>query len=236
MQHIRHTSCGAKKGFKRNRNSHNYIIKKIKSFSKLKCDNFQNIFGRLLLGLTIVRGVFRTQWNIYDEAYWRKQLGKIVKIFHLRRPRLGSKNTSDIQSWERKTQQKSISCQNKLLANSFLQKTLLALQHLKVFAKSFYFRPFQFLKSLNRCAPVSSNLQYQPPSLQLFHFRDEVCPLLKKRRSTRMVILGQTPAKTLIIQFHLYLLTNKQWLRDFKILHILSTFTNITMPFIKSIL
>ena len=51
-----------------------------------------------------------------------------------------------------------------------------------------------------------------------------------------MAILGQTPAKILIIQFHLYLSTNKQWLGDIKILHIVSTFTNITMPFTKSIL
>ena len=145
MQHIRHTSCGATKGFKRNRNSHNYIIKKIKSFSKLKCDNFQNIFGRLLLGLTIVRGVFRTQWNIYDEAYWRKQLGKIVKIFHLRCPRLGSKNTSDIQTCERKTQQKFASCQNKLLANPFFRRRCLLYSTYKSLLKVTIFVHFNFL-------------------------------------------------------------------------------------------
>ena len=40
-----------------------------------------------------------------------------------------------------------------------------------------------------------------------------------------MDIHGETPAKTLINQFHLHLSTNKQWLTDFEILYISSTFT-----------
>ena len=43
-----------------------------------------------------------------------------------------------------------------------------------------------------------------------------------------MDIQGQAPEKTLIIQFYLYLSTNKQWLADFKILYISSTFTTNT--------
>ena len=38
--------------------------------------------------------------------------------------------TSDIQTFEKKTQQKFVSCQNKVLANSFFQRKLLALSHL----------------------------------------------------------------------------------------------------------
>ena len=34
--------------------------------------NFQNIFARLLLGLAIIRGVFRTESKIFDKAYLRK--------------------------------------------------------------------------------------------------------------------------------------------------------------------
>ena len=41
--------------------------------------------------------------------------------------RLGSKYTSDIQTPERKTQQKFVSCQNKLLINLFFQRGLLTL-------------------------------------------------------------------------------------------------------------
>ena len=67
-------------------------------------------------------------------------------------------------------------------------------------------------------------------------WQDEACPLIKEGRSKRMGIQGQTLAKTLIIQFHLHLLTNKQWLADFKILYISFTFTNIKSPFMKSIL
>ena len=43
-----------------------------------------------------------------------------------------------------------------------------------------------------------------------------------------MEIQRQTPAKTLTIQFDLHLSTNKQWLADFKILYISSTFTTNT--------
>ena len=84
---------------------------------------------------------------------------------------------------------------------------------------------------------MSFILQYQPLSLQLYLLRVEVCPLLKEGRSERMDIQGQTPANTLIIQFHLHLSTIKQWLAEFEhlILNISSTFTNITMPLMKFI-
>ena len=72
---------------------------------------------------------------------------------------------------------------------------------------------------------MSSILQYQILSLQLYFLQDEAYPLIKEGRSKHMGIQGQTPAKTLIIQFYLHLLTNKQWLADFKILYISSTFT-----------
>ena len=62
-------------------------------------------------------------------------------------------------------------------------------------------------------------------SLQLYLLQNEASPLTKEGRSKRMDIQGQIPAKTLIIQFHLHLLTNKQWLVDFKILYISSIFT-----------
>ena len=71
-------------------------------------------------------------------------------------------------------------------------------------------------------------------SLKLYLLKDEACPLIKERRSKRMDIQRQTLAKSSIIQFH-HLLTNKQWLVHFKILYISSTFTNITMLFMKSI-
>ena len=40
---------------------------------------------------------------------------------------LDSEYTSDIHTFERKTQQKFVSCQSKLLADSFFQRKLLAL-------------------------------------------------------------------------------------------------------------
>ena len=46
-----------------------------------------------------------------------------------------------------------------------------------------------------------------------------------------MDIQGQIPAKTLIIQLHLHISTNKQWLADFKILYISSMFTKIAIPY-----
>ena len=55
----------AKKGLKRNKNSHD-IIRKI-AFLKFQA----NLFGRLLLDLTIVRGAFRTLLNIFHKAYLR---------------------------------------------------------------------------------------------------------------------------------------------------------------------
>ena len=75
---------------------------------------------------------------------------------------------------------------------------------------------------------MSSILQYQTLSLQLYLLQNEASPLIRKGRSKRMDIQGQTPAKTLMIQFHLHLSTNKQWLADFKILYISSTFTTNT--------
>ena len=44
----------------------------------------------------------------------------------MRDVQLGSKYTSDISTFEKKTQQKFFSCENKLLANSFFQRNLLA--------------------------------------------------------------------------------------------------------------
>ena len=41
---------------------------------------------------------------------------------------------------------------------------------------------------------------------------DEACPLIKQEHSKCMDIEGQTPAKTLIIQFQLHLSTNNEWL------------------------
>ena len=61
-------------------------------------ENFQNNFGQLLLGL------------------------KLLTIFtkkSIRDVRLSPKYTSDIQTFEGETQQKFVSLQNKLLANSF---------------------------------------------------------------------------------------------------------------------
>ena len=65
-------------------------------------------------------------------------------------------------------------------------------------------------------------------SLQLYLLQDEASPLIKEGHSKRMDIQGQTPAETLIIQFHIHLSTNKQWLADLKILYISSTFTTNT--------
>ena len=65
-------------------------------------------------------------------------------------------------------------------------------------------------------------------SLQLYLLQDEASPLIKEGRSKRMDIQGKTPAKNLIIQFHLHLSINNQWLADFKILYISSPFTTNT--------
>ena len=63
--------------------------------------------------------------------------------------------------------------------------------------------------------------QYQALSLQLYLLQDKGLAL-----SELMNIQEQTPQKTLIIQFHLHISTNKQWLAAFKILYISSTFAN----------
>ena len=57
---------------------------------------------------------------------------------------LGSKNTSNIQTFERKSQQRFVSCQNKLLTKSFFQRNLLALWYLYAFVKGYFFRLFLF--------------------------------------------------------------------------------------------
>ena len=59
--------------------------------------------------------------------------------------------------------------------------------------------------------------------------------LIKEGHSKRMGIQGTAPPKTMVIQSHFHLSTNKQWLADCKILHISSTFSNIAIPFMKSI-
>ena len=83
---------------------------------------------------------------------------------------------------------------------------------------------------------MSSILQYQVLFLRLYLLQDKVCPLIKEGCSKCIGIPGQTPAKTLIIQFYLHLSINKQWLAGFKILYFSSTFTNVTIPLMKSIL
>ena len=65
-------------------------------------------------------------------------------------------------------------------------------------------------------------------SLQLYLLQDEASLLIKVGRSKHMDIQGQTPAKTLIILFHLHLSINNQWLADFKIFYILSPLTTNT--------
>ena len=76
---------------------------------------------------------------------------------------------------------------------------------------------------------MSSILQHQTLcTLQLYLLQDEVSPLIKEGCSKRIGNQGQAPAKTLIIQYHLHLSTNKQWLADLKVLYILSTFTTNT--------
>ena len=39
--------------------------------------NFQNIFERIILGLNIVRGVFRTKSNIYGESLTEISIGGV---------------------------------------------------------------------------------------------------------------------------------------------------------------
>ena len=82
----------------------------------------------------------------------------------------------------------------------------------KFLLKVTFFVHFYFLGSPNYRAPVSSKLQYQILSLQLCLLRDEACPLIQEGHRKYMDIQDQTPAKSLIIQFHLHLLTNKQCL------------------------
>ena len=84
--------------------------------------NFLNIFGRLLLGLTIIRGIFRTLSNIYNEAICKNNWGLeavyyFLKKYSIRDVQLGSKYSCDTQTFERKTRQKFTSYQNELLAN-----------------------------------------------------------------------------------------------------------------------
>ena len=99
-------------------------------------ESFKNF---LLLGWTR-----RRIYNLSNILWW-SLFAKIVKSWKpftifaknsIRDVRLGSKYTSDVQTFERKTQQKFVSCQDKLLSNSFFQRKLLALKHLWVFVKS----------------------------------------------------------------------------------------------------
>ena len=53
-------------------------------------------------------------------------------------------------------------------------------------------------------------LQYQTLSLQLYLVQDEACPLTNNGRGKSMEVQGETPPKTLVNQFHVHLLTNKQ--------------------------
>ena len=58
-------------------------------------------------------------------------------------------------------------------------------------------------------------------SLRLYLLQDEASILIKKWRSKRMHIQGQTPAKTLIIQFHLHLSTINSGSRLQDVVHLI---------------
>ena len=81
---------------------------------------------------------------------------------------LGSKYTSDIQTFEMKTQPNFISWQIKLLAKTFYQSNLIAPQHLYVFVESYFLCLFRFswISGLEH-VPVSSVLQNQIPYLHI---------------------------------------------------------------------
>ena len=77
---------------------------------------------------------------------------KAVNYFRKKKPsdvRLGSKYTSDIQTFERKTQQKFVSCQNKILAKSFFQRNLLICSIYMSLLKVTFFVHSYFLWSPN---------------------------------------------------------------------------------------
>ena len=64
---------------------------------------------------------------------------------------------------------------------------------------------------------------------------EKVCPLINEGRGNRMEVKRQTLAKSLVSQFLLQLSANNQsQTRLFK-MYILPTFTNIIVPFMKSI-
>ena len=134
----------------------------------------------------------------------------------IRDVRQDSKYTSDIQTFERKTQQKSVSCKNKLLTReSFsLRNIYKSLLKVKFFVLSI------FLDLSTNVLQCHQYCNVQTLSMQLSLLQNEGCPLIKEGVNKRMGIYGQTPAKTLIIQFHLHLSTNKLWLADFKIWYI----------------
>ena len=91
----------------------------------------------------------------------------------------GCKYTSDIQIFERKTQQKFVSSQYELLANSFFRRKLITCNIYKSLLQVTFFVHFYFLGSLNQRPPVSFIFQYQTLSLQLYLIRDEIYPLIK---------------------------------------------------------
>ena len=123
----------------------------------------------------------------------------------------GCKYTSDIQTFERKAQQKFVSSQYKFLANSFFRRKLITCNIYKSLLEVTFFVHFYFLGSLNQRPPVSFIFQYQTLSLQLYLIRDEVCPLIKG--------MG----------------VENVWTFKGRLQCISSTFTNITIPIMKSI-
>ena len=70
-----------------------------------------------------------------DDCFWAESCYLFSQKHSVGYVRLGSKYTFHIQTFERKIQHEFVSGQNKLLANSFLQRMLLALQQ-QFFVKS----------------------------------------------------------------------------------------------------
>ena len=104
----------------------------------------------------------------------------------------------------------------------------------KSLLKISFFVHFYFLGSLNEQLPLSSLWHYETLFLQLYLLQVEAWLLIKHGLSKHVDVQGQNLAKTFIIQFHLHLQINTQWVDGFKILHISCPFTNIKIHFMKS--
>ena len=103
----------------------NYAILRFANFSRVKKFTKKGQKLQKFASLIAFRKIFLQKYSILD--LW-----------------LGSKNTSNIQTFERKSQQRFVSCQNKLLTKSFFQRNLLALWYLYAFVKGYFFRLFLF--------------------------------------------------------------------------------------------